>query len=80
MDAWRFAAERRYLGATSYRFGSPHPLHRQDAAMMTCFTPSASRGDYVDFIDGAPSWLRLGGFCRLQLAEPDVNLGPQLRY
>jgi hypothetical protein len=23
-------------------------LHRQDAAMMTCFTPSASRGDYVD--------------------------------
>ncbi len=28
-------------------------LHRQDAAMMTCFTPSASRGDHVHFVDGA---------------------------
>jgi hypothetical protein len=28
-------------------------LHRQDAAMMTCFTPSALRGDHVHFIDGA---------------------------
>jgi Protein of unknown function (DUF3095) len=28
-------------------------LHRQDAAMMTCFTPSAMRGDHVHFIDGA---------------------------
>ena len=31
------------------RFG----LHRQDAAMMTCFTPSALRSDHVHFIDGA---------------------------
>jgi hypothetical protein len=31
------------------RFG----LHRQDAAMMTCFTPSALRADHVHFIDGA---------------------------
>jgi len=31
------------------RFG----LHRQDAAMMTCFTPSAMRSDHVHFIDGA---------------------------
>jgi len=31
------------------RFG----LHRQDAAMMTCFTPAASRSDHVHFIDGA---------------------------
>ena len=31
------------------RFG----LHRQDAAMMTCFTPSAMRADHVHFIDGA---------------------------
>jgi hypothetical protein len=31
------------------RFG----LHRQDAAMMTCFTPSAIRSDHVHFIDGA---------------------------
>jgi hypothetical protein len=31
------------------RFG----LHRQDAAMMTCFTPSPMRSDHVHFIDGA---------------------------
>lgn len=31
------------------RFG----LHRQDTAMMTCFTPSALRADHVHFIDGA---------------------------
>jgi hypothetical protein len=28
-------------------------LHRQDAAMMTCFTRQASRSDHVHFIDGA---------------------------
>jgi hypothetical protein len=28
-------------------------LHRQDAAMMTCFTPSVLRSDHVHFIDGA---------------------------
>ncbi len=28
-------------------------LHRQDAAMMTCFTPSVMRNDHVHFIDGA---------------------------
>ena len=28
-------------------------VHRQDAAMMTCFTPSPLRGDHVHFIDGA---------------------------
>src|SRR3954471_1824187 len=28
-------------------------LHRQDAAMMTCFTPSALRRDHVHFIDGS---------------------------
>src|SRR3954452_11385820 len=28
-------------------------VHRQDAAMMTCFTPSAVRADHVHFIDGA---------------------------
>lgn len=31
------------------RFG----MHRQDAAMMTCFTPSIQRSDHVHFIDGA---------------------------
>ncbi len=28
-------------------------LHPQDAAMMTCFTPSVMRSDHVHFIDGA---------------------------
>jgi hypothetical protein len=28
-------------------------LHRQDAAMMTCFVPSVMRNDHVHFIDGA---------------------------
>jgi hypothetical protein len=28
-------------------------MHRQSAAMMTCFTPSPTRGDHVHFIDGA---------------------------
>jgi hypothetical protein len=28
-------------------------LHRQDAAMMTCFAPSPARSDHVHFIDGA---------------------------
>jgi hypothetical protein len=35
------------------RFG----LHRQDKAMMTCFTPSPVKSDHVHFIDGA-----LGGY------------------
>lgn len=35
--------------AGSVRYG----LHRQDAAMMTCFTPSPTRSDHVHFIDGA---------------------------
>lgn len=35
--------------AGTIRYG----LHRQDAAMMTCFTPSALRADHVHFIDGA---------------------------
>lgn len=28
-------------------------VHEQDAAMMTCFTPSVMRSDHVHFIDGA---------------------------
>ena len=28
-------------------------LHRQDAAMMTCFVPSPTRADHVHFVDGA---------------------------
>jgi hypothetical protein len=46
------ALTQRLAGAASMgivRYG----LHRQDAAMMTCFTPSALRSDHVHFIDGA---------------------------
>jgi hypothetical protein len=40
-------AEAAFAGVARYG------LHRQDAAMMTCFTPSALRSDHVHFIDGA---------------------------
>jgi hypothetical protein len=46
------ALEQRLIAAASagiIRYG----LHRQDAAMMTCFTPSLDRRDHVHFIDGA---------------------------
>jgi hypothetical protein len=46
------ALERRLAAAASAgvaRYG----LHRQDAAMMTCFTLSASRPDHFHFVDGA---------------------------
>lgn len=53
----------RKLGAAAsagiVRFG----LHRQDAAMMTCFTPSALRADHVHFIDGAR-----GGYAQAAVA------------
>ena len=39
--------------AGTVRFG----LHRQDKAMMTCFTPSPVKANHVHFIDGA-----LGGY------------------
>jgi hypothetical protein len=42
--------ERRLAAAQGIaRYG----LHRQDGAMMTCFTPSPTRSDHVHFIDGA---------------------------
>jgi hypothetical protein len=44
------ALERRLAAATgTARYG----LFRQDAAMMTCFTPSPTRSDHVHFVDGA---------------------------
>jgi len=44
------AIERRLAAAAgTARYG----LHRQDSAMMTCFTPSPTRSDHVHFIDGA---------------------------
>jgi hypothetical protein len=41
------------LAAAASRGIVRYGLHRQDAAMMTCFTPSARRSDHVHFIDGA---------------------------
>ena len=38
-------------------------LHRQEAAMMTCFTPSPTNSNHVHFIDGAHRRLRHGGEC-----------------
>jgi hypothetical protein len=44
------ALEQRLAAATGIaRYG----LFRQDAAMMTCFTPSPLRSDHVHFVDGA---------------------------
>ena len=50
-DLERALARRLEMAAAAdiVRYG----LHRQDAAMMTCFTPAASRSDHVHFIDGA---------------------------
>jgi hypothetical protein len=50
-DLERALTERLAAAAASgvLRYG----LHRQDAAMMTCFTPSVMRSDHVHFIDGA---------------------------
>ena len=41
------------LAAAASAGTARYGLHRQDAAMMTCFTPSALRSDHVHFIDGA---------------------------
>jgi hypothetical protein len=56
-------------------------MHRQAAAMMTCFTPSPSRSNHVHFIDGA-----MGGYAMAasalkgsavdSAAPPDVVLRP----
>jgi hypothetical protein len=46
------ALTKRLEAAASHRI-IRYGLHRQDAAMMTCFTPSAMRSDHVHFIDGA---------------------------
>ena len=41
------------LAAASSAGIARYGIHRQDAAMMTCFTPAATRSDHVHFIDGA---------------------------
>jgi hypothetical protein len=47
------AALTQRLAAAAAAGVARYGLHRQDAAMMTCFTPSALRSDHVHFIDGA---------------------------
>jgi DUF3095 family protein len=47
------AALTQRLAAAASASVARYGLHRQDAAMMTCFTPSALRSDHVHFIDGA---------------------------
>src|SRR6201996_8618403 len=41
------------LAAASSAGVARYGLHRQEAAMMPCFTPAATRSDHVHFIDGA---------------------------
>jgi len=41
------------LAAAAAHNVARYGLHRQGAAMMTCFTPSPMRSDHVHFIDGA---------------------------
>jgi hypothetical protein len=43
----------RCLAAAAAQGTVRYGVHRQDAAMMTCFTPSVMRPDHVHFIDGA---------------------------
>ncbi|MGP9810214.1 DUF3095 domain-containing protein [Rhodopseudomonas sp. NSM] len=43
----------RLLAAAASAGVARYGLFRQEAAMMTCFTPSAMRSDHVHFIDGA---------------------------
>jgi len=50
-DLERSLSER--LAAAASAGIAKYGLHGQDAAMMTCFTPSALRSDHVHFIDGA---------------------------
>jgi hypothetical protein len=50
-DLARDLSER--LAAASSAGIARHGLYQQDAAMITCFTPSAVRSDHVHFIDGA---------------------------
>jgi hypothetical protein len=54
--------ERRCAAAAregTVRFG----MHRQEAAMMTCFTPSPTQADHMHFVDGAS-----GGYALAALA------------
>jgi hypothetical protein len=43
-------------------------LHRQDAALMTCFVPSPTRSDHIHFVDGA-----MGGYAMAARALKPVG-------
>jgi hypothetical protein len=69
--------ERRLAGAEAVGVAH-HGLHRQDAAIMTCFVPSALRSDHIHFVDGAA-----GGYAaaaaalkRRQAAKPPAGTEP----
>jgi hypothetical protein len=47
----------RHLADCSARKIVRYGTHRQQAAMMTCFTPSPTKSNHVHFIDGA-----MGGY------------------
>jgi hypothetical protein len=47
-------------------------LHRQESAIMTCFTQSALRYDHVHFIDGAQ-----GGYTAAATALKAARIGPE---
>jgi hypothetical protein len=62
--------ERRVVAAEAAgeaRFG----LHRQDAAIMTCITPSPTESDHVHFIDGAD-----GGYAAAASRLKPASSGP----
>jgi hypothetical protein len=44
-----------------------HGLHRQEAALMTCFVPSPTRADHIHFVDGA-----MGGYAMAAQAMKPV--------
>jgi Protein of unknown function (DUF3095) len=47
-------------------------LHRQDEALMTCFTPSVTQGNHVHFIDGASGgYAAAASALKTQLRSPD---------
>ena len=57
------------LLSEAHRKGTAHyGLHRQEAALMTCFVPSATRSDHIHFVDGA-----MGGYAMAaQALKPAV--------
>ncbi|MFC4170592.1 DUF3095 domain-containing protein [Microvirga sp. GCM10011540] len=45
-------------------------LHRQDAALMTCFVPSPTRSDHIHFVDGAMGGYAMAAQALKPQAEP----------